>query len=37
MTGYLDYDSPNVEDLIRDEGRVKYIHDHLYYIHKALK
>ncbi|XP_022960684.1 beta-glucosidase 24-like [Cucurbita moschata] len=35
--GYLDYDSPNVEDLIRDEGRVKYIHDHLYYIHKALK
>ncbi|XP_023516698.1 beta-glucosidase 12-like [Cucurbita pepo subsp. pepo] len=35
--GYLDFDSPNAKHLIRDEGRAKYIHDHLIYILKALK
>ena len=37
MAGYLDFDSPNAKHLIRDEGRAKYIHDHLIYILKALK
>ena len=37
MTGYLDYDSPNVDELLRDERRVKYFHDHLYYLYEAIE
>nr|AAG25897.1 silverleaf whitefly-induced protein 3 [Cucurbita pepo] len=35
--GYLDYDSPNVDELLRDERRVKYFHDHLYYLYEAIE
>ncbi|XP_022988091.1 beta-glucosidase 24-like [Cucurbita maxima] len=35
--GYLDLDSCHVHHLIRDKGRVKYFHDHLYYLHEAMK
>ncbi|XP_022154063.1 cyanogenic beta-glucosidase-like [Momordica charantia] len=34
--GYFDYDSPNVDKLIMDKARIKYYHDHLYYLHEAM-
>ena len=37
MAGYFDYDSPNVDELLRDEGRIKYFNDHLYYLREAIE
>uniref|UniRef100_A0A0A0M010 Beta-glucosidase n=1 Tax=Cucumis sativus TaxID=3659 RepID=A0A0A0M010_CUCSA len=35
--GYLDYDSPDVEKLLMDEGRVKYYQQHLIKLHESMK
>ncbi|XP_038879840.1 beta-glucosidase 12-like [Benincasa hispida] len=35
--GYLDFDSPDVSTLIKDEGRVKYYQQHLEKLHESIK
>ena len=36
-TGYLDYDSSDVEKLLKDEGRVKYYQQHLIKLHESME
>lgn len=35
--GCLDYDSPQMYELINDKDRIKYYHDHLYNLNESIK